>query len=311
MIKEELYFSNDFEIEDLGIIEDWVYDIEVEDNHNFFANDILVHNSMYLSLESVVKWYNSKQPNATRDDILKFIDGFMNKVITPAISEVSSMVANQFNTYEDSLAMDAEIIADVFVSTGKKRYAARIWWDEGNYLAKPKKKIVGLDIKRSDTPSDVRIKLGNVLDYIFDDNNSKLISMIKDYESEIKTLPIDKIAIPSGISDITKYENVTKAVPMHVRASLVFNNYIEKYNLKNYQRINNGDKIKYVFLKKNPITTSDVIAFNDLEFLIETGLDKFIDYTRLFERTFESPLKKLTDAIGWETKKSGTIKKLF
>ena len=29
----------------MGIIEEWVYDIEVEDNHNFFANNILVHNS--------------------------------------------------------------------------------------------------------------------------------------------------------------------------------------------------------------------------------------------------------------------------
>lgn len=238
---------NGFKIIKSEDVEDWVYDIEVEDNHNFFANDILVHNC----------------------------------------------------------------ISDVFISTGKKRYAARIWWDEGNYLAKPKKKIVGLDIKRSSTPNDARIKLSSVLDYIFEDNNNSLVSMISSYEKELKELPIDKIAIPSGISNITKYENVTKAVPMHVRASLIFNNYIEKHNMTNYQRINNGDKIKYIFLKKNPITTSDVIGFNDVEFLIETGLDKFIDYPRLFERTFLTPVKGLTDAIGWETKKSVTIKKLF
>ena len=30
----------DFEIEDLGITDEFVYDIEVADNHNFFANDI-------------------------------------------------------------------------------------------------------------------------------------------------------------------------------------------------------------------------------------------------------------------------------
>lgn len=267
--------------------------------------------SCYLSLEGVVEWFKKQQPNADRETILKFIEGFMNKVITPAIQKSSTKIANQFNIYEDSLAMDAEIIADVFISTGKKRYAARIWWDEGNYLAKPKKKIVGLDIKRSSTPNDARIKLSSVLDYIFEDNNNSLVSMISSYEKELKELPIDKIAIPSGISDITKYEGVTKAVPMHVRASLIFNNYIEKHNMTNYQRINNGDKIKYIFLKKNPITTSDVIGFNDVEFLIETGLDKFIDYSRLFERTFLTPVKGLTDAIGWETKKSRTIKKLF
>jgi len=41
----------DFEIEDLGIVEDYVYDIEIEHNHNFFANDILVHNSCFFDLE--------------------------------------------------------------------------------------------------------------------------------------------------------------------------------------------------------------------------------------------------------------------
>ncbi len=42
------YTLEEFEVEDLGIIEEWVYDIEVEDNHNFFANNILVHNSAYI-----------------------------------------------------------------------------------------------------------------------------------------------------------------------------------------------------------------------------------------------------------------------
>ena len=36
--------TEDFIVEDLGIQEQWVYDIEVEDNHNFFANCVLVHN---------------------------------------------------------------------------------------------------------------------------------------------------------------------------------------------------------------------------------------------------------------------------
>nr|YP_007013560.1 putative intein [Aeromonas phage Aes508] len=35
----------EFEIEDLGVMEIDVYDIEVDGNHNFFGNDILVHNS--------------------------------------------------------------------------------------------------------------------------------------------------------------------------------------------------------------------------------------------------------------------------
>lgn len=267
--------------------------------------------SCYLSLEGIVDYLVKQKPDATREEKVKFLENFMSKVVTPIIAKSSTEISNMFNAYEDGMKMDAEIIADVFVSTGKKRYAARIWWDEGTTLSKPKKKVVGLDIKRSDTPTDARIKLGSILDYIFEDNNKELINMIKTYEIEMKQLPIDLVAIPTGVSDITKYEGVTKSVPMHVRASLVFNKYINDNNMKQYMKINNGDKIKYIFLKKNNITPSEVIAFNDSDFIYETGLDKYIDYNRLFERTFLKPVTSLTDAIGWETKKSGTIKKLF
>ena len=37
--------TSDFVIEDLGIMEEDVYDLEIENSHNFFANDILLHNS--------------------------------------------------------------------------------------------------------------------------------------------------------------------------------------------------------------------------------------------------------------------------
>lgn len=267
--------------------------------------------AFYQAMDDVVKYYEKKKPDATIEEKVKFVADFEEKVVKPIIKESNTDSFIKFNAFEDSLDMDSEIISDVFVSTGKKRYAARIWWNEGITLSKPKKKVVGLDIKRSDTPSDVRIKLGNVLDFIFDEENNKLISFISEYEKEAMKLSIDEIAIPSGITDIVKYDGVTKAVPMHVRASIVFNNYIDKNNLDNYMRINNGDKIKYVFLKDNPITRSDVIAFNDVRFLYETGLDKFVDYKRLFERTFLNPVKSLTDAIGWDTNKASALKKLF
>ena len=36
--------NTEWELEDLGVIDEFVYDIETE-NHMFFANDILNHNS--------------------------------------------------------------------------------------------------------------------------------------------------------------------------------------------------------------------------------------------------------------------------
>lgn len=267
--------------------------------------------SFYMSLDGLVEHFRTQKTNATRNDIILFLESFMEKVITPMINESSKEIAEWFNAYENSLAMDAEIIADTLLSSGKKKYAARIWWDEGTHLSKPKKKVVGLDIKRSSTPADARVKLSGILDYIFDEDQPGLIDMYNNYKDEMKKLPIDQIAIPTGVKNIDKYVDLPKGIPMHVRASIVHNNMLIDKDLKQFQKINNGDKIKYVFLKKNPLTRSDVIAFNDPEFIYSTGLIKYIHYERLFERTFESPVKGLTDVIGWNISKSGMIASLF
>ena len=44
-----------------------VYDIEVEDNHNFFANQILVHNCHIVLLDDLIKSEESIESNAVRD----------------------------------------------------------------------------------------------------------------------------------------------------------------------------------------------------------------------------------------------------
>lgn len=41
------YITNDFIVEDLGVKTETVYDIEIENLHNFFGNNILVHNSVW------------------------------------------------------------------------------------------------------------------------------------------------------------------------------------------------------------------------------------------------------------------------
>lgn len=265
--------------------------------------------SMYLSLENVVNYY-TRDKNFSRDEIVQFCVDFTDNIIQPLIDKSSAEIAYWFNAYENSLSMDKEIISDVFVSSGKKRYCCRIWDNEGVRLTKPKQKIVGLEIKRSDTPADVRIKLGKIIELLFVGDNNKLIDFIDSYRKEHRTLHIDKIAIPSGISDIDKfYKDPKLTKPMHVKASMLFNE-LTIHN-QEFNPINNGDKIKYVFLKRNPITNADVIGFNDSQFIYSTGLDKFVDYDRLFERTFLNPVKTLTDVINWKIDKNSALMELF
>ena len=265
----------------------------------------------YFCFDSVVKNYN-KNNDKSDAEIVEFLDQFCKKVVSPIIQSEATNIAASMNAYKDEILWEREAIAKVFVSTGRKRYCCQLLDDEGTRLTKPKKKIVGLELKRSDTPYDVKQALDKVIDLIFTGDNTKLIEFIEEYKVRYKTTPLEKTSIPSGVSDITKFmDDANLSLPQHVRASIVYNNLIEKLGLTNFAPIVNGDKIKYVFLINNPITMADTIAFNDIRFLQETGLDKYINYDKMFERSFMSPVETLTKAINWNTNAIQLLSALF
>ena len=98
---------------------------------------------------------------------------------------------------------------------------------------------------------------------------------------------------------------------MHVRGTLLYNYHIKKNKLDNkYPIINNGEKIKYCALKvPNPIH-QDVICFIQ-NFPKELELEKYVDYTTQFNKSFLEPLKTILDAIGWKTEKTVNLSSFY
>jgi DNA polymerase elongation subunit (family B) len=90
-----------------------------------------------------------------------------------------------------------------------------------------------------------------------------------------------------------------------------FNHYVKEKKLTNkYSLIGNGEKIKFLYLKKPNIIQENVISFIQ-DFPKELGLDKYIDYELQFEKSFIDPLKSILDAIGWSVEKSITLEDFF
>ena len=70
----------------------YVYDIEVEDTHTFFGNDILLHNSIYVYLGDVVEIFHQKNIEKTGEpysitETLDLLDKFCEKVIQPKLAQ--------------------------------------------------------------------------------------------------------------------------------------------------------------------------------------------------------------------------------
>jgi len=126
----------------------------------------------------------------------------------------------------------------------------------------------------------------------------------------------EEISFPRGVSDISSYRDTNliyrKGTPIHCRGSLLYNYYIKKNGLdKKYRFIRNGDKIKFVYLRKNNPIQQNVIAFPDDKLPEEFGLHDYIDFDLQFEKTFLDPLDIILKSIDWSAESVSNLEDFF
>tara|TARA_B100001029_G_C14602052_1_gene204481 strand:- start:32 stop:511 length:480 start_codon:yes stop_codon:yes gene_type:complete len=143
----------------------------------------------------------------------------------------------------------------------------------------------------------------------------EVIDYIDDCRVKFKTLPPEDIAFPRTASNVQKYKASStiyaKGTPIHIRGALLFNHYVKQKKLDNkYSLIGNGEKVKFLYLKKPNIIQENVISFIQ-DFPTEIGLDKYVDYDLQFEKSFVEPLKAILDAIGWNVEKTVNLELFF
>jgi hypothetical protein len=142
-----------------------------------------------------------------------------------------------------------------------------------------------------------------------------VINFIDKSREQFRSLPPEQIAFPRTASDVQKYHSASeiysKGTPIHVRGALLFNHYIKQKKLTNkYSLIGNGEKIKFVYLKKPNTIQENIISFIQ-DFPRELNLDKYVDHDLQFEKAFLEPLKSILDAIGWSVEKTTSLDSFF
>ena len=219
------------------------------------------------------------------------------------------------NAYDQKMKMKRENLADKAIWTAKKRYIMNVYNSEGVQYKEPQIKITGLEAIKSSTPTACRDKIKEALHIIMTSTESQLHEMIENFRDEFKKLPIVDIAFPRSMNGLKEYSDSkmiwSKGTPIHVRGALVYNHMIDQLNLgKQYQKIQDGEKIKFIYLREPNIFKTDIISFTS-KMPDEFRVDEFIDYETQFEKSFVDPLQIILDCIGWKSERESSLESFF
>jgi len=274
--------------------------------------------SMYICLDKLVQ---KVLPNETDPvKITNYLDKACDGIIQPFIDKEFERLKNLMNAYENKMVMGREVIAEKGIWTAKKRYILNMWNKEGVQYKEPKLKIMGIETTRSSTPEVVRKDLESCIKIIVSKDEDALIDFIESVRKKFNEYDPINIAFPRSANGLKEYADnqqiYRKSTPIQVKGALIYNHYIKKYKLeKKYRQINDGDKIKFLYLKKpNPLGgvfgQDHVISFIS-EIPKEFELDLYIDYDMQFEKAFMEPLRSILAAIGWKSERVSTLESLF
>jgi DNA polymerase elongation subunit (family B) len=297
----------------------------IEEKLNNYLNKILKTNnvdyviasdtdSIYLNMGPLVETiYKGREK--TTESVVSFLDKVAQVELEKYIESCYQELADYVNAYAQKMQMKRENIADRGIWTAKKRYILNVWDSEGVRYEEPKLKIMGIEAIKSSTPAPCRKMIKDGLKLMMSGSEEDVIEFIDECRNKFKSLSPEEIAFPRTASDIRKYHSSSsiyaKKTPIHVRGALLFNHYVKEKKLTNkYSLINNGEKVKYIFLKKPNIIQENVISFIQ-DFPKELGLDKYIDYELQFDKSFLDPLKSILDTIGWNVEKTVNLDLFF
>ena len=270
--------------------------------------------SIYLNLGPFVDAVFGSKEKST-EDVVDFLDKVCEVEFEKYISSSYQALADYVHAYDQKMFMKRENIADRGIWTAKKRYILNVWDSEGVRYNDAKLKIMGLEAVKSSTPAPCRQMIKDGLKVIMSGTEDEMIDYIEKCRTEFRSLPPEEVSFPRSVSNVVKYKGANtiyaKGTPMHVRGALLFNHYIKEKKLdKKYAYIQNGEKIKFCYLKNPNPTRENVISFIQ-DFPKELDLVRFVDYETQFNKAFLDPVRAILNAIGWSDEKKVTLESFF
>ena len=290
-------------------VNDYLNKILETDNEDYvLASDT---DSLYVTMEKMVE----KVGLTDTDKIIKFLDTVCDGKIQDVIDKCYGEMAEYVNAFQQKMVMKREVLADVGIWVAKKHYVLNVHNSEGVQYEEPKLKIMGIEAVKSSTPEPCRNALKKAFKIMMNGTEDDVINFIEEFKTEFNTFPAEDISFPRSVKGLAKYyDSATiyrKSTPIHVKGSLIYNKILQNKRLtRKYPVIQEGEKIKYAYLKEpNPTGDSVIAMLNNLP--DEFDLKQYIDYEKQFSKSFLDPMIGILSVIGWKHERKNDIMSFF
>ena len=280
----------------------------VENKVNNYLNKILDTNdkdyviasdtdSIYITLDELVSKVKPK-------NTVQFLNKVATEKLEPFIDKSYEELKDYTQAFENKMMMKREVIADKGIWVAKKRYILNVHDSEGVLYKEPKLKMMGIEAVKSSTPLICREKIKEALKIIMSGDEKTLNDFIQDFHKKFTSVNPKEIAFPRSVNGLKKYSDSSttfkKGTPMHIKGCLIYNHKIKQNKLiHKYPMIQEGDKIKFLYMKQPNPYSANVISFMSV-LPEEFKVNSYIDYDIQFEKVFVDPLILIVNSINWK-----------
>jgi DNA polymerase elongation subunit (family B) len=222
-----------------------------------------------------------------------------------------SMAKRMFNCDSHKFHIKGESVAKTGFWVAKKRYALDKVYDLETRQTVSKLVVKGLDVVRSSFPKAFREFMTQMLkDILGRVDKSELDDKILALKTSLKTRHYLEVARNTSANNISQFaageggggiNRFKKGTPAHIKAAIVYNRLLTHFDIQTrYEPIADGAKIKYVYLKDNPlhIDALAIKGYQDPPQIVDM-VTEYIDTDALFENELRNKLDDFYTALNW------------
>ena len=275
------------------------------DSNIYIDTDSVFFSAVPLLDKRIPNWKEQDQ-----DTIAGYVNGIAEEMQDYLNNFYDMLSEKILNVSKDKhrLEIKKEYVAKAGLWVAKKRYAQWIISDNG--VPVDKLDVKGLDVKRSSFPKAFQDIMAEVLISILRGETEQEISdKVLAFKKSMTEQDVKVIAKNSAVKNLTKYMPKGKrqlfqwasGTPAHVKAAIAYNDCLKHFDAPfKYEPMKNGDKVKWVYLKDNPLGLSG-LAFTGYQDPpeIEDFIKTYTDHNKIFERELQGKLQDFYDSIGW------------